>query len=186
LPQTIHEYHQQALVMHISGRPEIAMSIMRLACELSRDVFRISEDMSRSQIWLDSKKPNVSKETIEFFRKVFRFDTSLKLESEMKNFYDLFSDFGTHGHISITNQAGSVTNISGRNFVQLERSNDFINESIKMIIICIHYTCLLLLSKFLLSSEKHDNNAKSQFVELARQMDDRFDIVSKFLSKKQN
>jgi len=69
--QQIHEYHCEGIIFIMRGRPVPAMAMMRLACELGRDTFRILEKPKRLQLFYDTSREKRRERT-----EVFRFDES--------------------------------------------------------------------------------------------------------------
>jgi len=85
--QTIHEYHCETFLFLMRGKPVLAMAMMRMACELARDIFRIAEDQKRLTLWLDTSRQNR-----RVRNDVFRFDENDPgaFDSDPKQVNDLF------------------------------------------------------------------------------------------------
>jgi hypothetical protein len=98
--QTIHEYHCETFLFLMREKPVLAMVMMRMACELARDIFRIAEDQKRLTLWWDTSQQNRRERN-----GVFRFDENDPGEKILFKCWDFCSTFGVHRHFNIPGNA---------------------------------------------------------------------------------
>jgi hypothetical protein len=49
----VHEYHREASLLCMRGRPNIGLALTRMACELSRDVLRFARDHRHTRSYVN-------------------------------------------------------------------------------------------------------------------------------------
>lgn len=89
----------------------------RIGIENIRDLFRILEDESRSEIWLSH--PDTRDEDIAR-RKLFRFNLSNDVEKNLLLLYNTYSKYGVHNRLKFTNGPSPVVSRNGVNYVVLQ------------------------------------------------------------------
>jgi hypothetical protein len=173
--QSIHEYHREAFLYCMRGRPVIAMALMRMACELARDVFRIVEDRARARLWLDR-----SEAAQGLRRKTFRFDENDPLERMLKQAYQVFSEFGIHGHVDIPSNAAAVFEGNGQNFVAFRPDPVQLIKLIKMILTTTYY-CLSAIQKYKTLIDQESASLQQANKAFALSYNDRAEPVSLYM-----
>lgn len=89
--QQLHAYHREACLLCMRGQATIALALVRMACELSRDLILISRDPKAEQLWLDREEQDNQ------YRKHFQFDKlTSPLGSALKDLYKFGCRFGVH------------------------------------------------------------------------------------------
>jgi hypothetical protein len=120
--QTIHEYHCENFLFLMRGKPVLAMAMMRMACELARDIFRIAEDQKRLTLWLDTSRQNRRVRT-----DVFRFDENDPGEKVLFKCWDFCSTFGVHRHFDMPGNAVPYEHRGG-SFVTFDTDPKQVND----------------------------------------------------------
>lgn len=146
--QTIHEYHQQALTMAMSKRPEIGMAVMRLACELTRDLCRIAEEPTRADLWLQYRTADGHSRHGKDYKRVFRFATDDGTEKALYDLYNIFSNFGVHGHLPMTQHLAIAKEINGQNYMMTRRDPKTAITTFMLTLMCADLHSVLMLTKF--------------------------------------
>jgi len=141
--QTVHEYHRGATMACMRGRAGIAMALMRMACELARDVYRLVEKPDRVSLWLDRSEASAKKR-----REAFRFDSNHPAERHLFEAYKLFSTYGVHGHVHFSAAVGEVLNLDDKNFVMIQADPRTVDRTMDMILKSIHLYCMVAIERF--------------------------------------
>ncbi len=161
--QTIHEYHHQALLMAMSKRPEIGMAVMRMACELTRDLCRIAEDPARVDLWLGSRSEDGHLRHGKDYRQVFRFSTDDDTERGLYDLYNVFSNFGVHGHLPMMERLAMATEINSRTYMMVRRDPKTAITSFMLTLMCADLHSVLMLSKFKSAADGSGHDERDYF-----------------------
>jgi len=161
--QTIHEYHRQALTMAMSNRPEIGMAVMRLACELTRDLCRIAEEPTRADLWLQYRSPDGHSRHGKDYKRVFRFSTDDGTEKAIYDLYNMFSNFGVHGHLPMTQNLAMAKEIDGQNYMMVRRDPKTAITTFMLTLMCADLHSVLMLSKFKSAADGSNNHVREYF-----------------------
>jgi hypothetical protein len=95
--RNVYSYQEDSLVLLILGKPDEGYGLLRMAAELSRDTARICENVSYYEMWQDRQKTRFEKR----YKDVFRFREDDHIEKLVFSLYNMFSDFGIHGHQTV-------------------------------------------------------------------------------------
>jgi hypothetical protein len=106
--QQLHRYHIESCLLSMRNQSNIAMALTRMACELSRDILRMSEDHAAEKLWRDARHAG-SNDTS--YKKIFKFRRTQASEEQLYNLYKLTSDYGVHGHILFTEESESYRQV---------------------------------------------------------------------------
>jgi hypothetical protein len=115
--QTAHQCHVEALLYCTRREPNLALAMARIGIENIRDLFRILEDESRSELWLshpDKREEDIAR------RKVFRFNLNNDVENSLWLLYNTYSKFGIHNRLKFTGGPSRVVSNNGTNYVVLQ------------------------------------------------------------------
>jgi hypothetical protein len=141
--QQLHRYHIESCLLSMRAHPNTAMALTRMACELSRDILRMSESHDAEMLWCASRKSRNDKA----YKKVFRFKTDDPSENALYNLYDITSDWGVHGHILETVESGRFVSITNREFVLMEADKESTVSSFALNLSGIQFFMLAFLAK---------------------------------------
>ena len=94
--RNLYKYQEDSLFLIMSQRLDAGFALLRMATELARDIARMNEDVVNYEMW--HKKHKLNQE--EFYKKTFRFNRKDPLEKLAYGFYNLFSNWGVHGHLT--------------------------------------------------------------------------------------
>ena len=179
--QTIHEYHQQALTMAMSKRPEIGMAVMRLACELTRDLCRIAEEPTRADLWLQYRTADGHSRHGKDYRQVFRFSTEDGTEKALFDLYNMFSNFGVHGHLPMTQHLAMAKEINGQNYMMARRDPKTAITTFMLTLMCADLHSVLMLSKFKSAADGSNHHVRDYFGALGMTYMERMDPFHRYV-----
>jgi hypothetical protein len=118
--QQLHDYHREASLLCMRDRANVALALVRMACELSRDLVLMSRDPTAEQLWLD--REDLGKQ----YRKHFRFDRlTSPVGSALRDLYKIGCRFGVrcrfgvHGHVHYTDEPTERVSNAGKEFLLL-------------------------------------------------------------------
>ena len=119
--QQLHDYHREACLLCMRDRANIALALVRMACELSRDLILMSRNANAEQVWLGREEKQRDQYT-----KQFRFDKlTSPLGSELWNLYKIGCRFGVHGHMHFTEEPADRVTIAEKEFLLLPPDRNF-------------------------------------------------------------
>ena len=98
LIQDIIHHTRECLIFCMRGDAKMALVMLRISAEITRDILRLLEDPSREPLFLDGRKNKEKKNRREF---VETFKFQLPEEDYLYQIYNLSSDFGVHGRIPL-------------------------------------------------------------------------------------
>jgi hypothetical protein len=137
--QQIHEYCREAAILCMRSHPNVGLALVRLACELSRDVIRMAADARAEAVWNEKTTKK------QAYRDKFKFN--LPKERILFDIYKISSEFGVHGHRKLTNKTGEVLKIYEEDYVILQTSKEFIISCLKFNLATMHAFVLLFLNE---------------------------------------
>jgi hypothetical protein len=108
--QQLHDYHRESALLCIRKRPNVALALTRMACELARDTLIIAQNKETESIWINRETEK------ENYRRMFRFNESSGPEKALRNLYKITSQFGVHGHQSISLPTGEIIKLADKEF----------------------------------------------------------------------
>jgi len=165
--QTVHEYHREALLLAMSNKPEIGMAIMRLACELTRDLCRIIEKPTNIDLWLEYRDDGGHYRHGKEYRDVFRFSGD-QAEKGIQNLYNIFSNHGVHGHLPMTEQLGTALEINGRNYIKVRRDPQTATKAFMLTLMGADLHSVLMLTKLKHAADASADEIREFFGALGR------------------
>jgi hypothetical protein len=92
--QSVLHYQSQALVLILNHHLDAGYALLRLAAELSRDIYCVGDDENLLNLWKD--KENRRRE----YQDRFKFDNKSPIGRTVFDTYKLCSKYGVHGHIT--------------------------------------------------------------------------------------
>jgi hypothetical protein len=96
--QTVLEYQMESFFLLIDTRLDAGLALLRMGAELARDTARISDNDALLSLWLDRSRGRAQRRA---YRDTFRFVDSDRVEAYVHRLYELASEFGVHGHLSV-------------------------------------------------------------------------------------
>jgi hypothetical protein len=94
--RTVYDYQEDSLFLLICRRFDAGFALLRMAAELARDIARMAEDSANYAMW--QSKDKIKSE--EYYRQTFRFDKKNPAEKFVWDQYNIFTNFGIHGHLT--------------------------------------------------------------------------------------
>jgi hypothetical protein len=173
--QNVHRYHIKALIFGIENEPTLALAILRIACELSRDILRMMDNQSLISIWLDKTSSGEQKR-----RQSFRFNTSDDFEKMLKDAYDLACSWGVHCHITIPGDATQTFQHNEKGYTAFDSDESISKKNIKVIaqVIEAHtYLCLLKLRQKITSQQ--DRGLATEFAQFGMEFSEIMGLSAK-------
>jgi hypothetical protein len=174
--QQIHEYHCEGIIFIMRGRPVPAMAMMRLACELGRDTFRISEKPKRLQLFYDTSREKRRERT-----EVFRFDESNPGEKVLFQAWDHFSTFGVHRHVDLPTNDAAVFEHHGQSFVRFGTDPRQVDDLFVMTFMCIVFYISTTVEKMKTFADQEPEKLRCAYRDFALSYFDRVDPVDRFI-----
>ena len=92
--QTVLDYQIQSIILILQHKLDSGLALLRMAAELSRDVYVIGSDQARMDLWMEKEKQRRE------YQEIFKFDKSFPPAKIVHDIYKLCSKFGVHGHVS--------------------------------------------------------------------------------------
>jgi len=111
----IYKYQEDSLFLIMSKRFDSGFALLRMAAELARDIVRMSEDNVNYEMW--QKKNELNRE--ECYKQTFRFNQKNQIERFVFKQYNLFSNWGVHGHLTAISQREHVGETDDGRFAQI-------------------------------------------------------------------
>jgi hypothetical protein len=110
--QQLHAYHREACLLCIRDQANVGLALVRMACELSRDLLLMARDPQAEKLWLGREEQGNQ------YRKLFRFDElTPSLGAALKDLYKIGCRFGVHGHMHFSDAPADRVTILGREFL---------------------------------------------------------------------
>jgi hypothetical protein len=174
--QAVHEYHCETFLFLMRERPVPAMALMRMACELSRDIFRVLEDQKRLTLWLDTSTQNRRQRS-----DLFRFDVSDPGERQLFDCWDFCSTFGVHRHLDIPSDDPALFYYNDRLFAKVSSDPKQINELFIMSLVTILLSTSTEMLKLKPIFELQSENFRRECRVFASSYFDRAEPVDRFI-----
>jgi len=92
--QTVFDYQVQSIILILQHKLDAGLALLRMAAELSRDVYSIGNNQTKLDLWMEKNDKNRE------YRDSFKFDQTLPQAKMVFDIYKLCSAFGVHGHVS--------------------------------------------------------------------------------------
>ena len=143
LIQDIFRNFRESLLFCMRSEPQSALSMARIAAESSRNLLRMLDDPTLTELYSKGRK---EKENRKRWRKEFKFKDE---ESALLFLYNIGSDYGIHSAMPIPDKLTSVTNVMGRNFT-LFNQKEHSKEVFILVMLIMHLT----MSDFITSARK--------------------------------
>lgn len=140
--QKVLHYQVQSLFLLLQSQLDSGYALLRLAAELSRDVFCIANSEKMLSVWIEREiKP-------KDYRKYFKFSLNSPDEKAVYNTYKFASRFGVHGHMTDAMLSEVIGSIDKNNtMVSLGVSNYGVLDAVHnwmMSFLPMHHLCARL------------------------------------------
>lgn len=123
--QTMFDYQVQSIILILQHKLDAGLALLRMAAELSRDVYFIGDNQTWLNLWMEKTEKNKE------YRDSFKFDQTVPQAKMVFEIYKLCSAFGIHGHVS-SNMNSKLVGRAGHDaeFALLDASDIGILDSI--------------------------------------------------------
>ena len=169
LIQDIFRNFRESLLFCMRSEPQSALSMGRIAAEGSRNLLRMLDDPTLTELYSEGRKNNGKR-----WRKEFKFRDE---ERSLFSLYNIGSDFGIHSPMPITDKLTSVTNVMGTNFALASQK-----EYSKQVFILVMLTMYSTMSNFITSAGeeiKKDEKTMALGAQFAKEWDELLPDINK-------